>query len=183
MNKKMDVDAEVATSTFTHLAIETQIHELWKEISKARLDTSKLEAIKDWELVRLIEVHNKLDIESIRQQEKHLKLLLDSLHLEQIGAKVTITGGLKAHVTPSFPKKSIKKKSASISSFTGFVDPMYEATESLASIHNQTSEILLERKREINQTLILLARKKRLTSEEMELRNKLICELKELNNP
>lgn len=177
------MDSSIATSTFTYIAVEDQIHSLWKEMQQIRSSFSETGPIKDWELFRLMEVHNQLDIESTRQQELHLKSLIDSLRLSEINAKCTITGGLKAKVqyvdTPVFRTRSQSEQNISYSS--GFVDPMYEVNDAISAITKQTSQILIERKKEITQTLIILNHKPKLTKEEMELKESLMSELKSIN--
>ncbi|KAK8871127.1 hypothetical protein M9Y10_009040 [Tritrichomonas musculus] len=177
------MDSSIATSTFTYIAVEDQIHSLWKEMQQIRSSYSETGPIKDWELFRLMEVHNQLDIESTRQQELHLKSLIESLKLSEIHAKPTITGGLKARIQyeerPVFKTRSQSDQNMSYSS--GFVDPMYEVNDAISAITQQTSAILIERKREITQTLIILNHKPKLTKEEMELKESLLAELKSIN--
>lgn len=177
------MDSEVATSTFTYIAVEDQIHNLWKEIADIRKGAFDNGPIKDWELLRLMEVHNQLDIESTRQRENHLKCLLNSLKLEEINGKAVITGGLKAHIQRDDSFATIKTRSHSLQSLTniGFVDPLYEATDAISAITQNTSNILIERKRQITHTLIMLNHKQRLTKDEIELRENLMAELKSLN--
>lgn len=177
------MDANIATSTFTYIAVEDQIHSLWKEMQQIRSSFSETGPIKEWELFRLMEVHNQLDIESTRQQELHLKSLIDSLKLYEIHAKCTITGGLKAKVqyvdAPVLRTRSQSEQNISYSS--GFVDPMYEVNDAISAITKQTSQILIERKKEITQTLIILNHKPKLTKEEMDLKESLMSELKSIN--
>lgn len=179
----MSMDSSIATSTFTYIAVEDQIHSLWKEMQQIRESFAETGPIKDWELFRLMEVHNQLDIESTRQQELHLKSLIDSLNLAGVHAKCTITGGLKAKIqyeeAPVLKTRSQSEQNISYSS--GFVDPMYEVNDAISAITKQTSAILIERKREITQTLIILNHKPKLTREEMELKENLMNELKSIN--
>ncbi|OHT05389.1 hypothetical protein TRFO_05989 [Tritrichomonas foetus] len=175
---------DVATTTFTYLAVEDQIHTLWKEISAVREQYTESQPIKDWEILRLMEVHNQLDIESTRQQESHLKSLIDSLKLSEINAKGIITGGLKARIQPlEVPKKtfSVRSQSEQVISQMGFVDPLYGVNDEISLITSQTSTILIDRKREITKTLILLNHKYKLTYEEEELKKNLLAELRSMN--
>ena len=178
---------DVATTTFTYLAVEDQIRNVWRDIKATRENFSENGPIRDWEILRLMEVHNQLDIESIRQQEVHLKSLIESLKLDQIHAKGTITGGLKARITGDesfFPKATLKTRSQSDQSIStmGFVDPLYDTNQSITAIKSQTSDILMDRKKEITRTLIILNHKQRLTREEEELKQSLLKELKTINS-
>ncbi|OHT04281.1 hypothetical protein TRFO_28273 [Tritrichomonas foetus] len=188
------MDPSVATSAFTELAIEDQIRNVWKEIESIRnmkCKTPHEKAIQDWQILRLMEVHNRLDIETTRQQENHLKQLMNMLKLDEIDAKVS-AAGIKAKIMPEMSNKNNSSTTETI--FTvrdkddkapiitdGFVDPMYKFNDAIAAIASQSSSILIERKREINKNLIILNHKRHLTHEEMKTQKHLMAELRALN--
>lgn len=176
----MSANQDVATTTFTYLAIEKEIRDAWSEIEAKRKDLRVVAPIRDWELYNLFEIHNKLDVESTLQQERHLKFLMESLNLQELNCDYYITGGLKAHVKDnSKPKTPLVREARSVPYFDGFIDPAYSFSGNRPI--PLTSEILIERKREINKQLIILSRKRRLTREETMLRKHLIEELKGIN--
>ena len=174
-------DPEVATTTFTYLALESELKKLRDEMRNARDDNGVPEPIRDWNLAVLMELHNRLDVESVRQQERHLQLLLNSLQLEGIGGKLAILGGLKARVTEanSDAFNHVTPSGSDTTPITcGFVDPLYGSG---SSPMGSTSGILLAQKKEVTQKLILLNRKPKLTPEEEREKKELIAELRKIN--
>ena len=186
----MSADPEVATTTFTYFSLETEMQHI-REMIKTTRENPSLEGlspeIRDWWLSCLMELHNTLDVESVRQQEKHLQLLMNSLQLEAIGAKASILGGLKAHLTeassdaykaprPVSPPPQATSEPA-IAVQGGFVDPLYGSGPAMGS----ASAILLAHKKELTQRLIVLNRKSRLTSDEEAEKKQLIEELRKIN--
>ena len=185
----MSADPEVATTTFTYFSLETEMEHLRQEMQQIR-EAPTLQGvspeIRDWWLSCLMEIHNAMDVESVRQQEKHLQLLMDSLQLDGIGAKASILGGLKAQITEvdsSRPPQSLspppqpQPDQPTVTVQGGFVDPLYGSGPAMGS----ASAILLAHKKEVTQRLIVLNRKSRLTGEEEAEKKELIEELRKIN--
>lgn len=186
---RMSADPEVATTTFTYFSLETEMQNI-REMIKTTRENPSLDGlspeIRDWWLSCLMELHNTLDVESVRQQERHLQLLMNSLQLEAIGAKASILGGLKAHLTeassdaykaprPVSPPQATSEPAIAVQG--GFVDPLYGSGPAMGS----ASAILLAHKKELTQRLIVLNRKSRLTSDEEAEKKQLIEELRKIN--
>lgn len=158
------------------MATETQIKNLWGEITNCRLDQTMSVPIKIWELVRLMEVHNKLDIECQRQYESDLKSLVESLQMEQIGGNVAITGGTKCYVNnKSSLASTTRSKSCAI--FAPHID---NTAQRVNQVNEQELEIIRKRKSEITLTLISLNKRKHLTPEQEQIKANLMDELKGL---
>ncbi|OHT08482.1 hypothetical protein TRFO_22997 [Tritrichomonas foetus] len=88
------------------IAIENEIRSYWKEIANVREDPTIKDTIKDLELVRMIDIHNRLDIEQQRKFEQYTKNFVESLRLYEVGVHNSIQGGTKIKVNNGKPKNS-----------------------------------------------------------------------------
>lgn len=166
-----------ATLFFTHLQIENEIKELWKEIKAVRNDDSIPPPIKISILSRLFEVHNSLDIESIRQQEEYMEVFLNNLKLSEIGVRPLTEGRLKCHITEQIRKAPRRQRTLSY----GFSDPGVVLPERRnTTIIPITSGILVQRKQDIEQELLSLRLKGKLTEEELAHQRSLVKELQQI---
>lgn len=162
------------------VAIDSQIKHLWGEMSVIRQDSTIKDQIKELELVRLIEVHNKLDIEEQRGLELYTKSFMESLRMYELGIKPTILGGVKCYIQPPSiqDKHKIPKRANTVGVITS---PMAEQNmHSIENIDATRNEIVARRKAEITQTLIELNRRNFLTAEDEQLKFSLMEELRSL---
>lgn len=162
------------------IAVNSQIQHLWGEMSALRQDYTIKDQIKELELVRLIEVHNKLDIEEQRGLELYTKSFMDSLKLYELGIQPSILGGVKCYIQPPSVQKSHKAPTHANS--TGainnpFSEPNHQTIEQIDATRN---EIVARRKAEITHTLIELNRRSFLTAEDEQLKASLMEELRSL---
>ena len=182
----IDEMKDPATLYFTHLKVEEQIKKIESKITDIRFDSMIPNQIKTLEIMRLLEVHNTLEVESIRQQEEYMNCFLESLKLDEIGARPMTEGRLKCHIAPNLAKKP-KPRAISY----GFCDPYSDkppeekqralsATSSLSFL--QGSGILIQRKTEINTELAMMSQKSKLTSDEEKHRKELADELRQITN-
>lgn len=172
-------EEDYATLFFTHIQMENEIKELWNEMQRIRNDPNIPQIIKFSILSKLFEVHNALDIESVRQQEDYMQSFLRELNLQELDAKPMTEGRLKVHVTQQMKKRSNPRSARSMS--FGFVDPGAQ-TDRKSSIIPTTrlSGILVDRKIEIEERLAFLNMKGTITKEESEERFRLRKELQDL---
>ncbi|KAH0792948.1 hypothetical protein GPJ56_003212 [Histomonas meleagridis] len=146
-----------------------------------RKDSMIPNQIKTLEIMRLLEVHNTLEIESIRQQEEYMKCFLESLKLEEIGARPMTEGRLKCHIAPTLAKK-LKPRAISYGFCDTYSDkPPEEKQRALSATVSQSfmqsSGILVQRKVEINRELAMMSQKAKLTEDEEKHRKELADEL------
>jgi hypothetical protein len=141
-----------ATLLFAHIAIEAEIHKVWKEISEIRVNPDISDPRKSCPILRLREVHNRLEIESMRQQDDYLQQFLKSLKLDEIGARPMTGGKRKCHLTQQFWRPT----------------PLV------------SSGILVARRKAIRDELTAIARKPQISAEGEERRHVLSAELRAL---
>lgn len=163
------------------LAIESQLKQLWGEMSAVRQNYKIKDEIKELELVRLIEVYNKLDIELQRKLELYTKHFMDSLKFYELGIKPSIQGGVKCFIQPPSEQKAHGLPSSSQSSTENLIPPYQKSNDSIEEHFDTTRNgIVQQRKAEITQTLIELNRRNFLTPEDLQLKDALMEELKSL---
>ncbi|OHT06740.1 hypothetical protein TRFO_05407 [Tritrichomonas foetus] len=175
--------SDIATLLFTHMKVENEIRNVWAEIKRVREDASLPEPIRNIELARLFEVHNELEIESIRQQENYMKNYLKSLNLDEMNVKPITEGKLKCHLIQQMPKR-IKQRATSYGFFDSYSDhPEKKPTNSSSSsfIAHQ-SDIITQRRVEIKQELRRMSFRQQLTPEEATRREDLVRQLKAISD-
>jgi hypothetical protein len=176
----MTTPRDPATLLFTHMSIESEIRQLWKQISDVRANPDLPDAAKSAAVVRLLHVSNRLEVESMRQQEDYMQAFLASLKLEEIGARPMIEGRLKCHLTQQFSRR-LKQRALS----TGFVDSFSDkqgTIPSVAVLPRPPSGILLDRRKEIREELAKLARKAKLSEDDEIRRKALTAELRSITD-
>lgn len=166
---------DIATLFFTELKVESEIQKIRQKIKAVRVDTSLPDPIRDLELARLFEVHNMLEVEFMRQQEDYLKQFLQSLNLEEIKVKPMSEGTLKCHLLQQTSINRQKNRSKS----SGFIDAFSDGNINPDGQMALSSDIISQRKSEINFELRKLSFKETLTPEEKQKRQDL---LKTLHN-
>jgi hypothetical protein len=174
----MATPRDPATLLFTHMAIETEIRQLWKQISEVRARPDLSDAAKSAAILRLLQVHNRLEVESMRQQEDYMQVFLASLKLDEIGARPMIEGRLKCHLTQQFCRK-VKPRAVSHGFFDNYSDKQGKIGPA-AALPRPPSGILLDRRREIREELAKLARKEKLSEDEEGRRKALSAELRSI---
>ena len=156
-----DVNQE-ADSPSLVFALEKEIHKNWNRMRDVRNSPEYSSESRDIELFRLMELHNRLDIEVQRQHEIYMKQFIESLKLDEINAVSYLQGGVKCRVD----QKVLGRKGRSISlnvkgvlerqdSFPGFANIKKltpQTAKDIADMQSRRSEIiddlvLLERKR------------------------------------
>lgn len=163
------------------VAVDSQIKHLWGEMTTLRQNMNIKDQIKELELVRLIEVHNKLDIEEQRNLELYTKSFVDSLRLYELGIHPSIQGGVKCYIQPPSIQNSYNKSQTSTNSTEETSNPFYNSNQQrIDQIDATRNEIVTQRKAEITQTLIELNRRSYLSPEDEQLKNSLMEELKTL---
>lgn len=148
-----------------------QIQNLWSEMTAIRQNPSINDGIKDLELVRLIELHNKLDIQEQRCIELYTKSFVDSLKLYELGVQPTIQGGTKCSIQGSQPP----------SRETSFDDNRNPTHRCISQLNESRQEVVAQRKAEITKTLIQLNRRSYLTPEDQQLKASLMEELRNIH--
>jgi hypothetical protein len=161
--------ANIATLWFTQLAILDELGDVRKQMVAVRADRSLTDSHRVTHLVRLFEVHNRLEVELIRQQEQYLKSHLESLKLADIGAKPMLEGKLKCHVTQTSSR--FQKRAVSY----GFFD---QGARDIPVMDSASSGILLDRRREIREELYALQEKVMKTAEDEEHIRRLQADLR-----
>lgn len=175
----MSTDKDVATLLFTHMMIEKEIQDLWKQIQAVKNDTALSPALKAMDLVRLFEVHNRLEVESTRQQEDYMKEFLQSLKLEDLGCRPTVEGRLKCHFTERVaPRTMPKSKTLSFGFFDSFSDKPELAKK--AQLTRKASDILVQQRSDIRDELAVLMHKRELSKGEDQRRKELANQLKSI---
>lgn len=177
----MSTANDVATLLFTHMMIEKEIHDVWKQIQAVKEDTSLSPGLKSIELVRLFEVHNRLEVESTRQQEEYMKQFLISLNLEEIGAKPTIEGRLKCHFQQQVsPRTMSKSRTMSYGFYDSFSDKPELAKH--AQLPRKSSDLILQQRSEIRGELAVLMHKRELSKGEDQRRKELANQLRSITD-
>ena len=167
----MDGENDVATLFFTQLKIEGEIQNIRQKIIVVRNDESLPDPIKNIELNRLFEVHNKLEIEFQRLQEDYLKKFVLSLNLDEMNVKPFSEGTLKYHFMQQNKSRFPKNRSKS----SGFIDSFSDQNNSISDRDlTFSSDILCQRKSEINTELRTLSFKESLTPQEKRRREELV---------
>ncbi|KAK8881788.1 hypothetical protein M9Y10_044424 [Tritrichomonas musculus] len=163
---------DVATLFFTQLKVENEIQNIRQKIKTIRNDSSIPEPIRALELSRLFEVHNKLEIEFMRQQEDYLRKFLVSLKLDELDVKPLSEGTLKCHILKQAGNRRVKGRSKS----SGFIDAFSDQSKDYSTDREIvfSSDILVQRKSEINFELRRLSFKESLTPEEKRRRQELV---------
>jgi hypothetical protein len=167
-----------ATLLFTHIAIEAEIRKVWKQMSEIQANPDISDPRKACAILRLIEVHNRLEIESMRQQEDYLQEFLKSLKLDEIGARPLTEGKLKCHLTQQFCRQN-KPRSVSQGFFDSFSDKSGRPTPP-SLMPRVSSGILVARRKAIRDELTAIARKPHISAEDEERRRVLSAELRAL---
>lgn len=169
---------DVATLLFTHMHIENEIKDVWKQIRAVKDNTSMSPALKAIELVRLFEVHNRLEVESTRQQEDYMKEFLQSLKLDELGVRPTVEGRLKCHFTQKVaPRTMTKSKTLSFGFFDSFSDKP-ELAKKAQQLQRKASDILVQQRVDIRDELAVLMHKRELSKGEDQRRKELANQLR-----
>ena len=169
---------DYATLFFNHIQIENEIKEVWKEITRVRNDPSLSPIIKFSILSKLFEVHNSLDLESIREQEDYMASFLEELHLQELGVKPMTEGRLKCHIVTQMKRRTPARTTRSLS--FGFFDPGIAPERRNTFATTRFSGILQDRKIEIEKRLQYLNIKGSLTPDEEKEKTELTNELVEI---
>lgn len=167
----MSTQGDIATLFFTELKVEGEIQKIRQRIKEVRADNSIPEPIRDLELARLFEVHNSLEVEFMRQQEDYLKQFLLSLNLDEMKVKPISEGTLKCHLlqqTGTLNRQKNRSKSS------GFIDAFSDSNMFPDGQMALSSDIISQRKSEINFELRKLSFKEKLTPEEKQKRQELL---------
>jgi hypothetical protein len=160
------------------MAIESEIHRLWKQITEVRENPNLSDGHKSQIILRLMEVHNRLEVESMRQQEDYFREFLKSLKLDEIGARPMTEGKLKCHLTQQF-RSAQKPRSVSL----GFYDSFSDKPGLAGTPHfpRAPSGILANQRQAIRDELALIARRFPLSVDDEERRRVLSGQLQRLN--
>jgi hypothetical protein len=129
---------------------------------------------------RLLEVHSRLDIESVRRQQDYMQEILTSLKLEAIGARPTGKGKLKCHLAEQFSRKPRQRAVSQ-----GFYDNYSDKPGWIAptgSISRTPSGIVLERPKAPRDELAMLTRKPQMSEHNEERRKVLAAELRAISD-
>ncbi|OHT04567.1 hypothetical protein TRFO_27884 [Tritrichomonas foetus] len=178
-----------ATSYFIQKQLRKQIKEIWREIEIIRYDICIPESIKSIEIARLFEVQNDLETELCIQEETSFSTFLKELNLNEMDVKPMKEGYLKCHILSQIRpnKQNTQTRASSMGFIDNFPDPLYNVANSTVPLSRSrhsfyASDILYNRKREIQIELAILSQKNKLSNEETAHRKKLICELRKLNS-
>ena len=157
------------------ISIEQEIHKLWDTIRSVRNSPTYCTESRDVELLRLMEVHDALDIEQQKEQENRMREFLDSLKLEEINAVSYLQGGVKCRVD----QKVVGRKGRSISLNVNGVLERQESFPGFTGIRNlspQTAKDIADmqsRRREMIDNLVMIERKKEKTPEDIQRLNQI----------
>ena len=152
------------------LALEEEIKKVWEDLARARDEVGVRDQLKAWQLVRLMEVHNQLDIEAQRQTEAYFRELVGNLRLEEIGGRPSILSGVKCKISGGKEQKNranLKRhNTVGVFSHLGHSE--------------QAEKENLERKQKIHSELMVLSRKESLSEEDLVYKSQLMDELRRL---
>ena len=156
-------------------AFEQEIHKLWNTMREVRFSNDLPRESRDLELLRLMEVQDRLDIEWQRLHEQYMKNFVESLKLEEINAVAYLQGGTKCRVD----QKVIGRKGRSISLNVKGVLENRESFPGFANIRKLTPQTakdiadMQSRRSEMIDTLVMIERKKNKSPEDIERLNQI----------
>ena len=90
----------------TVLALQNEMRKVWTEMKVIREDETLKDKLRQLELLRMIEIHNKLDMEQQSNFELYTKDFVNSLNLGDLGINLSIRSGVKCFASSNHAKKS-----------------------------------------------------------------------------
>lgn len=155
--------------------------ELRERMTRLRNDESIPNESRDFELLRLFDLHNELDKEIQRQYEENLSEFIQSLELEEINAVPVWQSASQCRI--DYKPNSRKGARAISLNVKGVMENQasFPGYNTIKRITPQTAKDIADmqsRRKEMLNDLVLIERKQEKTEEDLERRNQIIETLK-----
>lgn len=160
--------------------IQRELDDLRERIKHIRFGTDLDAPIRNWELIRLFEVQNVLDLEIQKSYEEGLREIIDKLKLDELNASALFQGSVKCSVQRKFGRMD-KERAVS------FKRDMYlprkdsfMALNVLETIENQPNEHMQkgDMRKEIIDQLFEIEKKKNKSKYDLENRERIMSILR-----